>query len=213
MPNNLTINKRLNLVLALERGDPTQTVYVHSTPISRQTFEAYFMVMAKAFADMWSAGLTLITGPRIAALLLRQSAEELGLWEDKRLPNGQMRYGAQTGLMPEIRRLTNVLLPGPDGRQIVPWQSVLDQQLLDEEEIAEVEGAVCFFICASAIHRRAELPDILAAVSHWGITTTFSTCMEYISFLLTLTTTGTTLPAEQAPEIKDGSRKPSSLPS
>lgn len=173
------------------------------------------MVMAKAFAQMWGQGLTLITGPRIAALLLKECAEELGRWDDQPLKDGGVKYGVQSGLMPEIRRLSNVLMHGPNGWQMVPWQSVVDQKLLDEDEISEVEGVVCFFICASAIHRKAEIPALLKATDHWGTTGSSSTCTELLTSLQTSSAPATTwdsLATGTLAESPSGEKKRSSIP-
>ena len=70
----LTINRKLNLVLPLQRGDDT-VLYVHSTPIRPETFEKYYLVLAKTWASLTQNGLDPRSGPSVAALVLKEVAE------------------------------------------------------------------------------------------------------------------------------------------
>lgn len=170
----MRIDKKLNLVVPVDADGGT--VYVHSTPLSREVFEQYFMVISRTFADIYRQRLELVAGPRVAMMLLRRVAREQGVLDG---PDGVDRV-----LIPEIRRLTTVAIPGDRGFEHYPLQDVIDRTLLSEEDIAEVEGVVTFFICASAMHRRAELPIILDGMgSLWGAQTTSFSLTEYIASL------------------------------
>lgn len=157
----MKLNKKLNLVIPIERDDGS-TIYVHSMPVERATFEMYFRVMAKAFASIQSLGAAVMSGPKIAEIALRQTAIDAGTWEDR---NGVI--GVQNGLMGEIRRLTNIILPTANGWQTLPITDAIDAELIDKEDIEEAEGAIVFFILSSAMVPRNVLPGILTATTEW----------------------------------------------
>ena len=50
--------------------------YVHSTPIAREVFERYFMVIAQTFSAIYGNGLGRVGGPPVAMLLLKQVAAQ-----------------------------------------------------------------------------------------------------------------------------------------
>lgn len=179
------LNRRLHLIVPIYRGEE-ETVwgYVHSAPISRATFESNFLVISKAFASIYNAGLGWTAGPRVAALLLRQAAEDTGMWD--RIAAGLP--DVKNGLMAEIRRLTNLVHIAEGGWQTMAWQSAVTQALVDEDEISEVENAVCFFTLASSMHRRTELQTILdGSLRLWGARVELSNVTEFASSLKTST--------------------------
>lgn len=175
----MRINNKLNLIIPVDTD--AGTVHVHTTPLARETFEEYFMLISKTFAGIYRQGLSVVAGPRVAMLLLKQTARESGVLE------GPKREPAAL-LIAEMRRLTNVAIPGASGWQFYPLQDVVDRELLDPDDLSEVEGAVCFFICASAMHRRKELPDILVGMtSLWDAQISSSSFTEFAASLPPLT--------------------------
>src|SRR5215831_13634119 len=109
---NVRISRSLNLVVPVDTE--AGTIYVHSTPISRDVFERYYLVLSKTFAQIYQEGLAAIAGPRVGFLLLRDVAQ------NTRGTNGAPNAwegtdGVANGLINEIRRLTNVIMPGPAG--------------------------------------------------------------------------------------------------
>jgi hypothetical protein len=188
----MRIDKRLNLVTEVQTENGT--MFVHSAPISREVFEKYFLVISKTFAAIISEGLSFISGPRIAALMLKKVATDSGVWEGN--------DGVNRGLMAEIRRLSNVSMPSDNGWKSVPFQDVIDKGLMDEADVAEVEGLIAFFICASAMSRRNEVQSVLERMSLWG------------SSITSLNSTGFTdsLPTLTPEEISVGTEKISSVP-
>ena len=66
----LKINRKLHLVIPIEQGN--KTLYAHSTPVEAETFDNFFLPIAKTFSAIYSEGLGVIAGPRIAAKLLRR---------------------------------------------------------------------------------------------------------------------------------------------
>jgi hypothetical protein len=170
------IDKRLNLVIPVERADGFK-VFVHATPVSSDLFEVYWEPVSKAFANIYSGGYSVVAGPRIAAKMLRKVSTEMGVWEGQN--------GVQQGLVAEIHRLTNVFAPGKRGWEMVPFDEAKKTHL-DSDEASEIEGALCFFTVASLTHRKADLPAVLAgAADLWGAQTTLLGCTEFMNSLPT----------------------------
>jgi hypothetical protein len=173
----MKIDRHLNLVLPVDTD--TGTVYVHSTPISREVFERYYLPISKTFAAIYQEGLAALAGPRVAALILRDVAEAT------RGKNGQANAwdgpeGVENGLMNEVRRLTNVVMPGASGWETVPFDDVRRKGMMSPDDLAEVEGALTFFIVCSAMHRKEILPDFLNGMaSLWGASIVSSNCTDY----------------------------------
>lgn len=189
------VNRKLNLVIPVDTAGGA--LYVHSIPISREVFERYWLPISKAFAGIYGQGLSVMAGPRVAALMLKKVSEEAGLWEG---PDG-----VEKGLMNEIRRLTNVAVPNRvnGGWEVVPYDDVVRQKRLDPDDLSEIENALVFFICASSMHREAEIQNILTGMSLlWGAQTTSSSCTEYANSLPTSTvidSSGETAPISSVP--------------
>jgi hypothetical protein len=169
-------------VIPVERdGGP---VYVHSMPISREVFERYFMTIAKTFGRIMVEGLA-HTSPRIAMLMLRKTAQDDGNWSGA--------GGVELGLVSEIRRLTNVLLPSDNGWEMLSWHDAVREKRLDDEEVAEVENLLAFFILSAAMRRRKEHEEMMEAMAEaFNLQTTSLDCTEFASSLPTLTATGST---------------------
>lgn len=169
------INRKLNLVLEVE-GEKG-TIHIHSTPISRAVFEDNYLVISRAFTAIYANSLGPVTGPRVAALLLKDEANKLGIWDR-----------TQQSLMAEIYRLTNVIAPGEHGWETMPWDVAKKRGVLDEDTAAEVENCVVYFICASSIHLRAELAVATDGLKTlWGAQPTSLNATEYTRSLPTST--------------------------
>jgi hypothetical protein len=169
------IDRHLNLVLPVETavGD----IWVHSTPVSRAVFERYFLVLGRAFAMTFQVGGGLFSGPRIAALSLREAAKGVGVWE------GQ--DGVERGLMPEIHRLTNVVVPAPQGGwQVMTLSDAQAGKVIDEDDFAEVEGAIVFFTLASLMQPKEALAATTVGMqSLWGAQTSSLNCTAFAASL------------------------------
>ena len=123
----MRIDKKLNLVIPVD-GTARGTIYVHSTPISRDVFEKYFMVLSKTFAQIYKQGLDIYAGPRVAALLLRKTAEEMDVLDGF--------DGVENGLMAEMLRLTNVIYSDEGGWRTMPYEDAVNQKILDSEDVS-----------------------------------------------------------------------------
>lgn len=187
----MKIDKRLNLVFPVEtaRGEIT----VHSEPIQALTFKRYFLEISKTFAAIHNEALGITAAPRVAKLMLERVAAE-----------GSQDGGAgvTVGLLPEIRRLTNVVMPG--GGETVPWQEVVDGKLIDEDDIEEVENAIVFFIVASAMYPKSDRRTMLT-----GATRLWGGRVESLSF----TELAASLRTSTAPASSGEKAKASSIPS
>lgn len=185
------INKQLNLVIPLDRPDGTK-VYVHSTPIMQETFEAYHLILAKTFASFEGNRLGAVAAPGIAALLMKEIAKNtsrsagVSWWEGV--------DGVENGLFKEIRRLSNVITPTDDGWTTVPLDIALDQQLIDDEERGEVMNQVAFFIVVSTpvVPRGDRKTLVMGGATIFDALTTSLNCTEYANFLRTQRAPGST---------------------
>lgn len=183
------IDRKLNLVIPIERD--TGTVYVHSTPVSRETFDAYFLVIARTYAAILENGLAGV--PHLVAMkMMLKVASELGVLDD-----------VQQGLVPEIRRLSNVIQNGPNGWETVPLQEALNRKTFDAEDASYVENFVAFFTVFALMTPRKNRWEILSgAANRWDAEIVSSNCTEYAMSLRT--STGTENIGAKAP--------PSSIP-
>lgn len=172
----MKIDRKLNLVLKVEREDGSE-LHVHSTPIPHHVFERYFFVMSQAFNAIFTGGIGSVTGPRVAAMMLKRQAEQNGEWEGPE--------GVERGLLGEIRRLTNVAVPNPGGGwDMLPLDLVLSQKMIDEEDLSEVMNAIVFFTLVSSINRAKSRSSMLDSVSsYWGGLIVSSDATEYIRSL------------------------------
>ena len=174
----ITINKQLNLVLSLPRGNTF--IYVYSTPISREVFDANFMIISKVFTELYISGLGLSAAPRIAAKMLKKIATEEKSWDGPE--------GVQNTLMQEIFRLTNVFLPADKGWESIPLHTAIVQKQIDDDELEEVENTLVYFTVAYAMHRRQDREQIISAsLKLWGGQLTSLNFTEYRSSLTTST--------------------------
>jgi len=177
----MKIDRKLNLVIPIDREDGSR-LYVHSSPISMAVFESYYLVMAKTFSSIYNEGLGVTAGPRIAALVLKRVADNMGVWEGE--------TGVRNGLVNEMRRLTNVITPSENGWQTIPFKEAIDRGLIDEDEVSEVENALTFFTVAYRLHRKVEREAILNGASRlWGGQIESQDSTEFMRSLPTLTPT------------------------
>lgn len=180
------INRKLNLVVPIELDD--RKLYAHSVPLGRETFEMHFDVLSRTFAVLYGRGLSFVAGPKVAKLTLKEIAQTTRKWDGE--------LGVERSLLPEIFRLTNVVMPKPDGGWgCVPFEDAIKMRVFEgyEDELADVEGEIVYFMVASAMHRRKELREILdGLVSFWEVQPTSFSVTEFVSSLLTSTPAGNT---------------------
>jgi hypothetical protein len=181
----MELNKLLNLVIPIDRDDDTK-VYIHSIPILYETFQRYFLVLSKTYTAFFQEGLSVVGGPRIAAMLLRTIAEKTPRSAGQSWWEGD--DGVEKGLMAEVRRLSNFISLEPEGWTPIPLQLALDRKLLSAEEVGEVENQLVFFMVASRVPPKADREALVtggASMSNSLITSLNST--EYAQSLRTST--------------------------
>ena len=178
--SNITLNRELNLVVSVE-GEKGP-IHIHSVPISREVFEDNFLVISRAFTQVYTNGLGPVTGPRVAALLLKQEAQTLNVWEK-----------TQQSLMAEIYRLTNVIAPSENGYETIPYDVAKKRGVIDPDAASEVENCIVYFTCASSIHLKAEMTIAMDGLKTlWNAQTSSLNVTEYMRSLPTLTPAETT---------------------
>jgi hypothetical protein len=237
----MKIDKRLNLIVPIyadeevarvdhagkpvldDAGKPIMdtpiVAYIHSTPLGEAVVDRYFMVLGQTYNAIFSQGLGFAAGPGHAMRVLRHIATEKGVWHDD--PKRD-QIGIERGLVEEMRRLTNVIALGKEGRWDVqlPLQVASDQGVISEEDRREVENAIAFFIVAYATLNRAQREGVLTAAGDiWGAQLTSLTCTEWSNFLRTSTGTVNSgakspAPASEKPEHANATvdSKPRSVP-
>ena len=175
----MKIDRHLNLVLKVEREEGP--LYVHSTPISEQLFDKYFFTISKTYEALASVSgeYLLRMGPRVAARMLRRVAEADEAWDGP--------TGIKSGLVAEIRRLSNVLVLSAAGWETIPLQEALDRKFFSQDEFSEIENAIVFFTVCSVSMKRAEANSILTTLfTALGDVVTSLNSSEYQHSLLTL---------------------------
>lgn len=180
------INRDLNLVFPVEIGEGAakRTFHVHSTPISMEVFENYFLTLSSAYAAMSEKGFSWVAtmGPRMALMMLKKIAKDEGTWEGA--------AGIEKGLLGEIFRMTTVLMPNGAGWEQMPWDDVKSRALLPTEETNEVENAIVFFTSAWHCEMKNRRKDFLETVfGLFGGELTSSTVMEFQRSLATSSAT------------------------
>jgi hypothetical protein len=177
MVNQVTINKKLNLVIPIDTD--SGRIWAHSVPISYEVFDSNFWLLTRTLSNLYANGIGPAMAPRIARLCLRDTAKEMDNEKD-------ISYD----LIQEIYRLTNFLIPNPNGGgwQTIPFLEVRDKNLIDIQSIREVENAIVYFIVASALHLKSELPMAYQGLKNiWNAQTTSLNVTEYSNSLVTST--------------------------
>jgi hypothetical protein len=193
----MRIDRRLHLVQTFDTS--AGTVHVHSVPLSYEVCRQYFLVLRKTYAQMVTQGLFPAGGASSAVLLMERIARADNAWEG---PDG-----VRDGLMAEIRRLTNVVVPSPNGWQTTPYAQALTQNIFDQEDVDEMEGAIVFFICASLVFRsqndQQRMTTLLAMMEfQWHTRTTSLGVTEWAASLpisMPAESSGATVPVSSLP--------------
>ena len=186
------INRKLAFTFAIEGADGG-VVQVYSAPLSRAAFETYYRELGKVFTSCFAgqeAEHVALTAPQLALAALKDAAG--ANWD----PEGKV--GVKTGLVGEIKRLTTVAFPGPDGWESLPLDVGIKRGIVDDDGEAEILSNLVFFTAISKVAPRAlssTFLELAAALRDWVFTSSSST--EWIGSLPTSTpveTSTTTLP-------------------
>lgn len=197
---SVSIDRRLNLVVPINRADGT-TLYVHSEPILRQTFEFYYLPLSRAFSLLAANGLDPRSGPSVAYYVLKEAAQKTQRdgpgtnWWDG--PDG---VGGDRGLMADVVRLSNAVVPSVEnGWASTPLQTALDQRLISEDDKAEVLSILAFFTVVSWAAPWTERKIFVEGLAYFsGLQTLSLNVTDYITSLKTSTPEDTTGKSEKA---------------
>lgn len=186
-----SINRKLHLVIPLKQE--SRTVYVHSTPLDRSVMDSFFLPIAKTFAAINAEGLGILAGPKVASRLLKAVSESLKIWDS----DNPEDMTVKSGVLAEIRRLTNVFVPGPEGWQMLPLEDAVKTRIIDADDAEGVENIIVFFTVNWLMHsKEARVGVMESAAELWDAQLVSSTCTEYRDSLRTST------PAESSGESK-----------
>ena len=135
--------------------------------------------MDAAYVRMNTGGHGIVGGTRIAHLMLRRVAEERGEWDTP--------TGVRMGLLAEIHRLTNVLVVGKNGWEMLPLTDAARTHL-SREEFASIEGRIVFFTLGwYGFHLEMRRAIMETAISMSGARIESLTCTELMRSLQTST--------------------------
>ncbi|WP_337049956.1 hypothetical protein [Serratia fonticola] len=170
----MKISRTMNLILPVDTT--TGTAYIHAKPISREIYKEHFFILSKTFAAIFSEGLGVIAGPRVAYLMLEKIATEGGIWEGSN--------GVKNTLITEIIRLASLVYPvegkGWDNK---PLDVALEQGIVD---LDDVMGDLVFFTCVSSINTSDQAQGMMAQVGLlWNSATTSLDITEWTRSLPT----------------------------
>lgn len=165
----IELKKNLNLMIPLDGA------YIHSTPVSIQVFEDNFLVLSKTFANMFANGLGAIAGPRVAYLMLKQTAQEMGVWDK-----------VNREFVQEMIRLSNAAVATPKGYKQVPLHTAIEKQLIGEDDVRDIMGQLSFFTLVWLMNKPNQVEPIMNVVG--GLWESQITSLNFTEFVNSLTT-------------------------
>ncbi|OKV87229.1 hypothetical protein AWP67_22020 [Escherichia coli] len=172
----MKISRNLNLIIPVrtEKGNG----WVHATPISKEVFKEHFFILSKTFSAIFSEGLGVVAGPRIAFLMLERISRDSNIWEGDK--------GVRNTLVNEVIRLANLVYPVEGkGYDTIPLDMALEREIIDLDEVA---GGVLFFLFVSSVKftrsRAKGTMDVVNGV--WSTQCSLLNLTEWIASLPTL---------------------------
>ncbi len=171
----MKISRNLNLIIPVrtEKGNG----WVHATPISKEVFKEHFFILSKTFSAIFSEGLGVVAGPRIAFLMLERISRDSNIWEGDK--------GVRNTLVNEVIRLANLVYPVEGkGYDIIPLDMALEREIIDLDEVA---GELIFFTCVSSINSPEQAKGTMDVVNGvWSTQCSLLNLTEWIASLPTL---------------------------
>ncbi|EEP9289995.1 hypothetical protein HCO18_000523 [Salmonella enterica] len=171
----MKIARNLNLIIPVrtEKGNG----WIHATPISKEVFKEHFFILSKTFSAIFSEGLGVVAGPRVAFLMLERISRDSGIWDDDK--------GVRNTLVNEIIRLANLVYPVEGkGYDTIPLDMALEREIIDLDEVA---GELIFFTCVSSINSPEQAKGTMDVVNGiWSTQCSLLNLTEWIASLPTL---------------------------
>ncbi|EES0912956.1 TPA: hypothetical protein JLL04_003374 [Escherichia coli] len=171
----MKIARNLNLIIPVrtEKGNG----WIHATPISKEVFKEHFFILSKTFSAIFSEGLGVVAGPRIAFLMLERISRDSNIWEGDK--------GVRNTLVNEVIRLANLVYPVEGkGYDTIPLDMALEREIIDLDEVA---GELIFFTCVSSINSPEQAKGTMDVVNGvWSTQCSLLNFTEWIASLPTL---------------------------
>ena len=171
----MKISRNLNLIIPVrtEKGNG----WIHATPISKEVCKEHFFILSKTFSAIFSEGLGVVAGPRIACLMLERISSDMNIWDGEK--------GVRNTLVNEIIRLANLVYPVEGkGYGTLPLDMALERGIVEFDDVA---GELVFFTCVSSINTPEQTEQMMLAVSGmWNSRTSSLSLTEWIASLPTL---------------------------
>ena len=157
----------------------SDTVTAYHTPISREIYEANFRLLGETKIALIGDNVRhayMASGD--AVLYLRQCGRDMAAER-----GGSGDFGADA-LLADIKRLTLIIAPGPQGWNSVPVDVALASGFITADEWADAEAALVFFTAWMAgVSRKERLKQMSFSAQLIGGSTTSSSPAELISSL------------------------------
>ncbi|WP_336284301.1 hypothetical protein [Citrobacter arsenatis] len=170
----MKISRSMNLIVPADTD--LGTCYIHSTPISKEVYREHFFVLSKTFAAIFSAGLGVVAGPRVAYLMLEKVARDDKVWEGE--------SGVKNTLVNEIIRLSSLVYPVEGkGWDNQPLDVAIEKGIIDQDEAL---GELVFFTCVSSINKPDQVIGLMETAS--GIWNSAITSLDVTAWMRSLTT-------------------------
>ncbi|OZU57549.1 hypothetical protein [Salmonella enterica] len=171
----MKIARNLNLIIPVqtEKGN----AWIHATPINKEVFKEHFFILSKTFSAIFSEGLGVVAGPRIAYLMLERISRDSNIWEGDK--------GVRNTLVNEVIRLANLVYPVEGkGYDTIPLDMALEREIIDLDEVA---GELVFFTCVSSINSPEQAKGTMDVVNGiWSTQCSSLNLTEWIASLPTL---------------------------
>lgn len=193
----MKISRSLNLIIPVktEKGN----AYIHATPISKEVFKEHFFILSKTFSAIFSEGLGVVAGPRVAYLMLERIAADMKIWDGEK--------GVRNTLVNEIIRLSNLVYPVEGkGWDTQPLEVALEREIV---ELDDVIGELVFFTCVSSINTPEQVKEMMLAVSGmWNSRASSLNLMEWIASLPMLKPAASSGAMESTSSVKSSTTAP-----
>lgn len=193
----MKISRNLNLIIPVrtEKGNG----WIHATPISKEVFKEHFFILSKTFSVIFSEGLGVVAGPRIAYLMLERLASDMNIWEGEK--------GVRNTLVNEIIRLANLVYPVEGkGYDTIPLDMALEREIVELDEVA---GELVFFTCVSSLNTSEQTEEMMRTVSGmWNSAATSLGLTDWIASLPTLKPTVSTGETVSTSSAKSSTMQP-----
>lgn len=170
----MKITRNMNLVIPVETE--MGNCFLHSTPISKEVYREHFFILSKVFSAIFSEGLGIVAGPRVAYMMLEKIASDMGIWEGEK--------GVRNTLVNEIIRLSNLAYPAQGkGWDTQPLEVAIEREIV---ELDDVIGELVFFTCVSSINKPNQAVGVMAQANGvWGSRSTSLNIMDWMRSLQT----------------------------